>query len=115
MPRGSPYGNLEMMAEGYEQGLGFLKGVAIDQHFTQRRRHADMTKLMKSYPQYLGIGIDESTALIVRGHTADVVGAGRAFFYDYRRPIAAGQPDHEVVPPGSQYDLKARTVLGQER
>lgn len=111
MPRGSPYGNLEISAEGYERGLGFLKGVAIDQHFTQRRRHADMTMLMKTFPQYLGIGIDEATALIVRGHTAQVVGGGRAFFYDTRRTIAKGAPDYEAIAAGAEYDLKERRTV----
>ena len=34
MPRGSPLGNTDMMAEGYERGLGFLPGAAVDQHFS---------------------------------------------------------------------------------
>lgn len=32
MPRGDPLGNTQMMAEGYERGLGFLTGVEIDAH-----------------------------------------------------------------------------------
>jgi len=43
-----------------------LSGVAIDQHFSQRKRFKDMTTLMKTYPQLLGIGIDEATALKAR-------------------------------------------------
>ena len=30
MARGTPIGNTEIMADGYERGLGFLPGVAID-------------------------------------------------------------------------------------
>src|SRR5207253_1984329 len=56
--RGSPFGNLEIMYEGYERGFAFLPGTAIDQHFTQRKRFRDMTALVKTYPQLLGIGID---------------------------------------------------------
>jgi cyanophycinase len=109
--RGSPLGNLEIMYEGYERGLGFLPGVAIDQHFTQRKRFPDMTALMKTYPQLLGIGIDEGTALIVRGHVAEVLGRTQAHFYDRRKPVVDGQPDYEVVKSGGRYDLKARKVL----
>src|SRR5437868_7020804 len=61
MPRGDPLGNRNIIAEGYERGFGFLKGVAIDQHFFARKRTADMTELMTAYPQLLGIGIDEGT------------------------------------------------------
>lgn len=109
--RGSPFGNLEIMYEGYERGLAFLPCVAIDQHFAQRKRFADMTQLMKTYPQLLGIGIDETTALIVKGHVAEVMGKNQVHFYNGRRPVADGQPDHESVKAGERYDLKARQVL----
>jgi cyanophycinase len=109
--RGSPLGNFEMMCEGYERGLGFLPGVAVDQHFSQRNRFADMTAVTKAHPQLLGIGIDEATALVVRGHVAEVMGRNKAQFYDRRKPAAPGKPDYEVVLPGSRYDLKARRAL----
>src|SRR5262249_47254053 len=101
----------EMICEGYERALGFLPGVAIDQHFTQRKRQPDMTGLMKVYPQFLGIGIDEATALVVRGHVADVLGRGQVHFYDRRKPLEEGKPDYEAVKAGGRYDLKSRKVL----
>jgi cyanophycinase len=110
MCRGNPLGNLEIAFEGYERGLGFLTGVAIDQHFTQRKRHPDMTNLMKLYPQLLGIGIDESTAIVVQGSVAEVVGNGKVHFYNTRRKTEPGAPDHEALGAGSRYDLKARMV-----
>jgi cyanophycinase len=109
--RGSPLGNLEIMYEGYERGLGFLPGVAIDQHFSQRKRFADMTALMKTYPQLLGIGIDESTALIVTGHVAQIMGKNNAHFYNRTKPALEGEPDYETVKPGEYYDLKLRSIL----
>jgi cyanophycinase len=110
-PRGDPQGNLNIIAEGYEKGLGFLKGVAIDQHFSQRKRHADMTLLMKTYPQLLGIGLDETTAITVTGHVAAVTGDGKVFFYDTKRTVAEGESDYEAVANGGSYDLMARKVL----
>src|SRR5205823_5684157 len=109
--RGSPFGNLEIMFEGYERGFAFLPGTAIDQHFTQRKRFRDMTALVKTYPQLLGIGIDEATALVVRGHVADIMGRGQVHFYDAVRPRAEGEPDHASVSAGGRYDLKGRRVL----
>ena len=53
------------------RGFGYLPGCAVDQHFFRRQRTADMTGLMKLYPQLLGFGIDESTAIVVTGHVAE--------------------------------------------
>jgi cyanophycinase len=109
--RGSVLGNTEMMAEGYERGLAFLPGAAIDQHFSQRRRQPDMTAVMQRFPQLLGIGIDETTALVVRGQTAEVLGQGKAHFYDYRGGPPACEPDFKAVEAGGRYDLVERKVL----
>jgi len=108
MPRGDPLGNLLMMAEGYESGLGFLTGVAIDQHFSQRKRFSDMSALVKMYPQLLGIGIDEATAIVVQHEVAEVVGDGKVAFFDPRRPKVDGQEDYEQFEAGQLYDLVER-------
>ena len=111
MPRGDPLGNLNIIAEGYERGLGFLEGVAIDQHFSQRMRHADMTLLMKTFPQMLGIGLDEATAIVVQKSTAEVVGANRIHFYDYKHPPTDDDKDYIALGNGQKYDLKASKVM----
>jgi cyanophycinase len=111
MPRGSPLGNTDMMAEGYERGLGFLPGAAVDQHFTQRRRHADMTRLMRRYPQILGIGLDEGTALVVQGSTAEIIGRARAHFYDYRPGPPTGDHDYTTATQGQRYNLLDRNLI----
>jgi len=111
MPRGSPLGNTDMLAEGYERGLGFLPGTAVDQHFTQRRRHSDMTQLMRRYPQILGIGLDEGTAIVVRGSTAQVIGRGKVHFYDYRTGPPGGDRDYLQTEAGQKYDLTHRKLL----
>lgn len=111
MARGNPLGPNSIMADGYERGLGFLNGVAIDQHFTQRNRLPDMTSLMKRYPQLLGIGIDESTAIVVQGSIAEIVGRGRVCFYDRNKPIPTDGPDFEFVFNDGKYELVKRQVL----
>lgn len=110
--RAAPLGNLQIMAPGYERGgLGFISGVAIDQHFSQRRRQKDMTQLMNRYPQLLGIGLDEGTALIVQKTVAKVIGAGKAHFYDRNLPVLPDRPDYIALSAGASYDLAQRTVL----
>ncbi len=111
MPRGHPLGNTVVAAEGYERGFGFLPGCAVDQHFFARKRTADMTGLMTRYPQLLGIGIDEGTAIVVTGHTAEVIGKSKVGFYDHRTKPKDGEPDYVEVPAGGRYDLKERKAL----
>jgi cyanophycinase len=100
--RGSPLGNHIMMARGYERGLGFLPGTAIDQHFTQRNRSGDLAGVIERYPQLLGIGVDEGTALVVEGSWGEVLGRGAVYFFDAPNVMATS------VTAGGRYDLKAR-------
>jgi cyanophycinase len=111
--RGNPMGNEEMMAEGYERGFGFLPGVAIDQHFSQKDRFDDMTELKKAHPQLVGIGIDEATALIVRGTTMEVVGRNKVAIYDRETSTGERSPEFEVIKPGQRYDFKQQRLMDQ--
>ncbi len=112
LARATPIGNFRIMAPGYERGgLGFIGGVAIDQHFSQRGRQKDMTQLVNRYPQMLGIGLDEATAIIVQKSSAKVVGRGRVFFYDRNLPVYPNKPDYVALPAGSEYDLAKRKVV----
>jgi cyanophycinase len=99
--RGAREGNAVMMAPGYEQGLGFLRNVAIDQHLLARKRQEDMVAVVRAHPQLLGIGIDEGTAIVVHGDRFEVVGASRVAIYE------AGKP-YYFLAPGDRFDLAAR-------
>ncbi|MEC7861031.1 MAG: cyanophycinase [Verrucomicrobiota bacterium] len=109
--RGNPLGNQDMMAEGYEKGLGFLKGVAVDQHFAERDRFKDLSSVVDRFPQMLGIGIDEGTALIVKGPVGLVQGKGQVHFYDRRKETKEAEKDYESVGSGGRYQLVQRKVL----
>lgn len=114
LARATPISNFRIMAFGYERGgLGFISGVAIDQHFSQRSRQKDMTQLVNTYPQLLGIGLDEATAIIVQKSKAKVVGRGKAHFYDRYRPVEANEPDFVALTQGAEYDLAERKILKQ--
>ncbi len=108
--RGNPLGNLDMMAEGYERGFGFMRATAIDQHFTQRNRFKDMEALKRTFPQLLGLGIDESTAAIVTSETLQVMGKGHVHIYDRNEP-AEGAAAYTKVSAGGKYDLKMKKKL----
>lgn len=111
MCRANPVANFDIMAPGYERGLGFIGGVAIDQHFSQRGRQKDMTQLVDRYPQLLGIGLDEATAIIVQKSKAEVVGRGKVHFYDRNQPVVPGKDDFLALEEGSFFDLANRKII----
>ncbi len=104
--RGNPLGNEEVATEGYERGFGFLPGVAIDQHFTQRERLDDMAQLKKDHPELIGVGVDESTAVVVRGSTMQVVGQHNVTIFDRQSEGAPQTPDYAVLKSGERYDFR---------
>jgi cyanophycinase len=64
-------------------GLGFLKNIIIDQHFTERGRISRLITAVSFNPYNLGIGIDENTAIIVDGQgVMEVYGAGSVTVVD---------------------------------
>jgi cyanophycinase len=113
--RGSPLGNTDMMALGYQRGFAFLPGTAIDQHFRQRNRFADLAKVIDRHPQLLGIGLDEATALVVTGEVGEILGRGEAHFYDRPPGRPADPSDRESVGAGGRYQLRERQVLERGR
>ena len=66
-------------------GFGLLGFRAmIDTHFAQRRRLSRLFHAIARNPELMGLGIDEDTALLVRGHLGVVAGSGGVTFVDGR-------------------------------
>ena len=55
-------------------GLSLINTAIIDQHFLKRSRYNRLLSALITFPKLIGIGIDESTAIIISGDTARVVG-----------------------------------------
>jgi cyanophycinase len=100
--RGARSGNQIMMAPGYEQGFGFLRGVAIDQHLLTRKREKDLLGVVRAHPALLGIGLDEGTAVIVQGDRFEVVGRSKVAIYETGKP-------YYFLSAGDRFNLKTRT------
>lgn len=108
--RGHPLGNTVMMAEGYERGFSFLPSSAIDQHFSQRNRFADLEAVVKKHKDLLGVGIDEGTALVVQPKSSEVIGNGSVYLMRSKQLTsndAQGSSKSRFieVPTGSKVDL----------
>lgn len=67
-------------------GLGFLKNIIIDQHFTERGRISRLITAVSYNPYNLGIGIDENTAIILNSDgILEVYGQGGVTIVDGSR------------------------------
>ncbi len=106
--RGAREGNTIMMAKGYEEGMGFLSFVAIDQHLIKRKRENDMVQVVALKPEILGLGLDEGTAVVVHGNLFSVVGVSKVAIYDANYlPGPDGKP-YYFLNPGDCFDIAKR-------
>jgi cyanophycinase len=64
-----------------ERGLGLAKKLVIDQHFSERGRYPRLLGVLEDNPGYLGLGVDEDTAVLIAGNTLSVLGLGRATIF----------------------------------
>jgi len=65
------------------EGMGFLPRTCIvDQHFLRRNRQNRLFSIMLDHPDCLGLGIDESTALVVKDGKATVIGLSGVMVFD---------------------------------
>jgi len=118
MVRGARENNYIMMAQGYEEGFGLIKGVAIDQHMLTRNRQDDLEEVVAKHPDVLGIGIDESTAIIVQGQQFEIVGASKVAIHDGRIVKGAQERNGKkyfFMGPGEKYDLTKLEWIGKPK
>jgi len=112
MVRGAVEGNTIMMAPGHEEGFGFLRNAAVDQHLIARGRQDDLLEVIGTHPELLGIGLDEGTAILVTGDRAEVIGRSLVAFYNTRD--ADGEA-YYFLGAGGVFDLGERRVISGER
>jgi cyanophycinase len=104
----------------HTEGFGFVRNAVIDQHFVTRRRHNRLIAVVLQYPTLVGVGIEESTAVLVRPDGKyEVLGEGQVIVYDARRAKTFRTADGhlgghgltmQVLLPGDVYDLAAGRV-----
>ena len=97
-------------------GLGFLPdGVMVDQHFLRRNRQNRLFSLLMEHPDHLALGIDEATALVVKGGKATVLGEGLVMVFDPSGMTVAGPSFQDLrihaLPEGQAIDLATRRVF----
>jgi cyanophycinase len=119
LARGDTKVNTIMMGD-HEEGLGFIKNVAIDQHLFARNRQFDIFEILDKRPELLGIGLDENTGIIVKGDTFTVFGKSYVAMYDGTRwsaerdtiyQLPEGSRDFYLLKDGDRYNLRDRKVI----
>jgi cyanophycinase len=105
-------------------GMDFIMGALIDTHFSQRGRHGRLITAIAHYPQELGLGVDEDTAMVVTGNEFEVIGSGAVTVIDAGGITHTNLHELEkgeslelhdicvhVLPEGAHYSLTERKPL----
>nr|WP_320132201.1 cyanophycinase [uncultured Holophaga sp.] len=98
------------------EGLGFLPDrIIVDQHFLRRNRENRLISLLMDHRDHLGLGIDEATALVVKGGRARVLGRHFVMVFDPKGMVRKGAGFEGLVvhllAPGQGLDLRTGAPL----
>ncbi len=120
--RGDTKGNTTLVGD-HTQGLDFIHNVAIDQHILRRNRQFDLIEVIKARPELLGIGIDETAAIVVQKDTFQVIGNSFVAIYDsnqFSGKVKSPEGNNGTTGPfyflgrGQRFDLKNRKVIADK-
>ncbi|MBK8148957.1 MAG: cyanophycinase [Acidobacteria bacterium] len=126
--RGDSASHPQKSAVRLSPGLGFLKNIIIDQHFSERGRMSRLLTAVSYNPYNLGVGIDENTAIILdkKGErevfgegTVTIVDASESSFNeiaevdDHRTFAVCGAQIH-ILRDGLKYDYFERHLMPVE-
>lgn len=98
----------------FSEGLGLLQNTIIDQHFIKRNRYARLISSLAAHPEMTCVGIDESTAIIVHGNKASVVGESQVIRLANPKGLKAtdkglikfNQAEFGIFTPGDVMEIK---------
>ena len=100
----------------FQPAFSFMQNVDIDQHVLVRNRQFDLIPVIEKYPTHLGVGIDESTAIIVEGNQFKVWGNSYVMVYDAKDWATQKATWGKVLKPfkmmysGQSFDLNTHQV-----
>jgi cyanophycinase len=109
----STFKNIEAKNIDIQSGLGMVKGVIIDQHFVKRSRYNRLISAIIGHPELIGIGIDESTALLVEGNSVEVLGESQVIVFknptkskfEQNGKLGAKNLELDIYLPGQKFKL----------
>jgi len=97
-------------------GFGFMTNAVINQHFIKRKRLNRLFSIVLEHPNLVGIGIDESTAIVVKSDdTFEVAGESAVMVIDPRKAthiradkngnLSARNIQTHILLAGDRFDL----------
>ena len=101
------------MIGDHTQGLGFLRYAAIDQHILARNRQSDLAEYIaaanrlipENQTKFVGVGIDEATAIVVHKDQFEVIGKSFVAVHGGHNNFGRSDELFQVLKPGDKYDL----------
>lgn len=104
------------------KGFGFVNKAIIDQHFIKRKRENRLLSLSIENPDIPCIGIDESTAIIVKDNdTFEVLGESNVMIFDSSKSKNINKDTNgnlsvenviiHLLKSGQKYDLNKKEII----
>ena len=111
--RGDSRTNTIVMTDepNHQKGFEFLRRSAIDQHIDVRNRWDDLIPVIKRFPDLLGIGLSEDTAIVVRGDQFEVIGKSKVAIHDNTRSYWPSEKPYYLLAAGDTYNMRTRKVV----
>lgn len=103
-----------------DEGFGFIKNAIVDQHFLKRKRTNRLISIVLENPNLIGIGIDESTAIIASpDNSFEVLGESLVVVFDARNAtdISTDNSGHQsaknirmhLLKSGDKYSISTKS------
>jgi cyanophycinase len=96
--------------QGREPGFGLLRKSVIDLQVNTRNRWDDLIPVIKNHPDLLGIGLSETTAIVVSGDRFEVVGKWKAAIHDNTRAYQPWERPYYLLSAGDVFNMKTRKL-----
>ncbi|MBI4783502.1 MAG: cyanophycinase [Oscillatoriophycideae cyanobacterium NC_groundwater_1537_Pr4_S-0.65um_50_18] len=107
-------------------GMGFVRGMVLDQHFAQRGRLGRLLAALLLDPAMIGVGIDENTAIVIQGTEFRVLGEGSVTVVDDstvthnnldcitdRQPMSVFGVKLHILTEGCRFNLQSKQPIAQ--
>lgn len=90
-------------AVSMQKGMGFISNLIIDSHFIRRGRFGRLAEAVAKFPDLLGIGLAEDTALVIKQNNwFEIIGSGMVILFD---PREIKHNNFKLLDPGTPMSL----------